>query len=177
MFSRALIALLLFAGTAYAQVTPVIFERENIRIESPISKMMMKEPKEGEAAPLAVTHVPLVFDVEIRPEDALRLEYIHTLNSLTDSTGVMIAFTAPSVVALPPLQVPTPVDALFVMNDGTIAQILPNVLLADLTQEIVADKPIKAFLFLKAGTVAAKLIQPGDVIYGKRFAAKPQLMH
>ncbi len=175
MLSRALLALMLFASAAQAQVTPVIFERENIRIESPLQKMVMKDPKEAEA-PAPTAHAPLVFDVEIRPEDALRLEYIHTLNSLTDTSGVMIAFSAPSVVALPPLQVPTAVDALFVMNDGTVAQIMPNVVLADITQEIVAQKPIKAFLFLKAGAVAAKAIQPGDVIYGKRFASKPQLM-
>ncbi len=170
MFARFLCAFLLLAATVYAQVTPLIFERENITIQSPLPRV----PKEGETAP--PSHPPLVYDVEIRPEDALRLESIHMLNNLTDASGVMIAFTAPSVVALPALQAPTAVDALFVMQDGTIAQILPNVILADITQEIVAREPIKAFLFLKAGTVAAQKIRPLDVVSGKKFTAAPPLL-
>lgn len=174
MFNKfcSFIAVILFAATAQAQVTPLIFERENIRIESPPAR----NPSDYKEVPVALSHVPLSFDTEIRPEDALRLEYIHTLNNLTDTSAVMIAFTAPSVVPLPAMQVPTAVDALFVTSDGTITQILPNVVLADLTQEIVAKAPVKAFLFLKAGTVAAKAIQPGDTVIGKRFAAKPPIL-
>ncbi len=166
----SLVCVLLMAHSAFAQVTPLIFERENITIESPAPRAL----KEGETPP--PTHAPLVYDVEIRPEDALRLEYIHTLNNLNDTSGVMIAFTAPSVVALPVMQVPTAVDALFVMSNGTIVQMLPNVVLADINQEIVAKEPIKAFLFLKAGSIAAQKIRPYDVVIGKKFLAAPPLL-
>ena len=157
--ARVLAFIFLLSPCAQAQVTPLIFERETVHIDSPKSE-----------------HAPLNFDVEVRPEDALRLEYIHTLNALTDTTGVMIAFTAPSVIGLPSLKVMTPVDALFITADGTISQILPNVVLADMAQEIVAKAPVKAFLFLKAGTVAAVGIHPQDVVVGRKFIPAPPMM-
>lgn len=169
MWNKAIACVvLIIASSAVAQVTPLIFERETIKIVSPT-------PKEGAENPPPV-HPVLAYDVEIRPEDALRLEYIHTLNNMTDATGVMIAFAAPSVVALPALQVPTAVDALFVLDNGTITQILPNVVLADLTQEVAAPVPVKAFLFLKAGQVAARGIRPHDIITGKRFTPPPPVL-
>ena len=156
-----------FAVPAFAQVAAVIFERETIRIESPAPK---------KSQPAKSTHPALSFDTEIRPEDALRLEYIHTLNELTDNSGVMIAFAAPSVVSIPQMQVPTAIDVLFVMNNGAISEILPGVVLADLHQDIVSRAPIKAFLFLKAGTVKTLGIQPGDIVYGKKFTPDPPMM-
>lgn len=178
MSSRTIIALFFFAtaGVAQAQVTPLIFERENIRIESPAPSTIQTASPKDAAAPSPVPHAPLTYDVEIRPEDALRLEYIHSLNSLNDSTGVMIAFTAPSVVPLPAWQTPTAVDALFVSNNGTIVQILPNVVLADLKQDIMAQVPIKAFLFLRAGSAAARGIHPQDVVVSKKFIPAPAFL-
>lgn len=163
----AALALLWVALPAHAQ--GLIFERENIRIESPAGAPA------ADGKPRA-THAPLTFDVEVRPEDALRLEYIHTLNALADNSGVVIAFAAPTIVSLPALKVPTPVDTLFVAENGMIIQILPNTVLADLTQEIVAHKPIKAFVFLKAGTVKAQEIKPQDIIRGSTFSAAPPVM-
>ena len=172
----------LLATPAQAQVTPLIFEREDIRIESPPHPITAEDTKNAAASTnpkspgAASPHAPLTYNVEVRPEDALRLEYIHTLNELPDAGGVMIVFTAPSVIGLPALKVPTAVDALFVLDNGTITQILPNVVLADLTQEVVAQAPIKAFLFLKAGTVTAQHIHPQDVVVGKKFTPAPPLL-
>lgn len=111
--------------------------------------------------------MPLYLRCEIRPEDALRLEYIHSLNELNDSTGVMIAFGAPSMVPLPALQTPTPVDAFFISNNGTIIQIYPNVVLGELKQDVMAQVPVKAFLFLRSGSAAARGIRPHDVVISK----------
>ncbi len=165
----------LLAGQAIAQVSALIFEREDIRISSPAREEGTEQADGKKPAPNAA-HEPLTFNVEIRSEEALRLEYIHTLNSLTETSGVMITFNAPSIVSLPAFRVPTPVDAVFVLSDGTIEQILPNVVLADLTREITSRKPFQAFLFLKAGTVAAQHIKPQDVITASVFSAAPPLM-
>ena len=169
------------APNAYAQVTALLFEREDIRITSPsyVEPAKPDPTKDAPAKPPAPStgHAPLTFNVEVRSQDALRLEYIHTLNSMTDTTGVMIVFASPSTIGLPALKVPTPVDTLFVLENGTIAQILPNTVLADLTQEIAAKSPIKAFLFLKAGTVAARNIHPQDVITSSQFTPSPPLMN
>lgn len=192
----SLLAASLLAGAAMAQqVTPLIFEREEIRITSPASITVITSntpekadtpkpegdtPKEGASTdpkpPVATGHPQLNFDVEVRSEDALRLEYIHTLNSLADNTGVIISFTKPSQYNLPAFRVPTPVDVLFVMENGTVEQIVPNIVLSDLSQEITARKPFKGFLFLKAGTVAAKGIKPKDVVSSRVFNAGPALV-
>lgn len=167
---HVLVAAFVFAiaATAVAQVTPVIFERAAIRIDSP-------PPREKDTKPKP-THPTLTYNIEVRPEDAMRLEYIHTLNMLTDDSGVMIEFTAPSMVALPIMKVYTPVDALFVSDTGVVVQILPNVTLGDLTQEVLAHEPVKAFLFLKAGSVAARGIRPQDIITGPMFTPAPPVM-
>lgn len=159
---------LLLPMVALAQVTPLIFERTAIRIESPA-------PREKDTTPKP-THPPITLDVEVRPEDALKLEYIHTLNTLSDTSGVMIAFTAPSMVALPILKVYTPVDALFISDNGTVTQILPNVVLGELNQQIMAHEPVKAFLFLKAGLAATQGIRPRDVVAGSMFTPTPPLL-
>lgn len=161
-------AALLLPFFAVAQVTPLIFERATIRIDSPAPK-----EKDKTAKP---THPPIAYDTEVRPEDAMKLEYIHTLNTLTETNGVMIAFGAPSMVALPMMKVYEPVDALFISDNGTVVQILPNVTLGQMSQEILAHEPVKAFLFLKAGQVAARGIRPQDIVSGSMFTPAPPVM-
>lgn len=167
-FSNVLVAAWLLAAPAFAQ--PLIFERAQIRID-PVA--VTAAPKEGEAP---IPRIPVSYDVEVRAEDALKLEYIHTLNTLTDTTGVAISFSVPSVVSLPRMQVFTPVDALFVAEDGTILQIYPDVVLAELAQEVYAKDPVKAFVFLKGGEVAARHILPKDIISGPMFFPAPPVM-
>lgn len=166
-FASAVMAMLVPAA-AMAQVTPVIFERTDIRIDhAPIGG------KDGE---VTIQRNPVTYNIELRSEDALKLEYIHTLNNLTDPTGVMIVFAAPTMAPLPALQVFTAVDALFLAEDGTVLQILPNVALGEMTQDIMARDPVKAFLFLKAGQVAAQSIQPHDTVVGTMFTPSPAVM-
>lgn len=167
-FVNLLIAACLLAVPAFAQ--PLIFERAQIRID-PVA--IAPAPAEGQAP---VPRIPISYDVEVRAEDALKLEYIHTLNTLTDATGVVITFNVPSIVALPRMQVFTPVDAVFVAEDGTILQIYPDVVLAELAQDVYAKEPIKGFLFLKAGEVAARNILPKDIIAGPMFYPAPPVM-
>jgi uncharacterized membrane protein (UPF0127 family) len=165
-FGLALTLFLPLAATA--QVTPLIFERAQIRIDSPPAREKDKTPKP--------THAPLSYDTEVRPEDAMKLEYIHTLNTLTEANGVMIAFAAPSMVALPMMKVYSPVDALFINDAGMVVQILPNVTLGQMAQEVAAHEPVKAFLFLKAGQVVARGIRPQDVVTGSMFTPTPPVM-
>lgn len=171
----SLCVMLLAATPVLAQVTPVIFERSDIRID-PVTQAAPPPAKEGETPPPALARPAINYNVEVRAEDALKLEYIHTLNTLTESTGVIILFDAPSIVALPRMQVFTPVDALFVAEDGTILQIYPDVTLGNLQQDVYAKDPVKAFVFLKAGEVAARQIMPKDIIAGGMFYPAPPVM-
>ncbi len=155
------------AVPAAAQVSSLIFERADIRIEAPLIKA-----EEQAAGP---SRAPVALSIEMRPEESLRLEYIHTLNTLTPDGGVMIVLNSPAVLALPAMKVYTPVDAMFIAADGTITQILPNVVLGDMTQDVRARRPVQALLFLKAGTAAARSIHPRDVVIGKMFTPTPAM--
>jgi hypothetical protein len=159
--------LLFMAAPAMAQM---IFERADIRIDPAPSAPV----KEGEPTP--PQRVSYNYNIEVRSEDALQLEYIHTLNTMTDRSGVAILFSAPTVVALPMMQVFTPVDALFVAGDGTILQIYPNVVLGQLQQEIYAKDPISAFIFLKSGETALRGIHPRDIVTSSIFTPAPPVL-
>lgn len=153
--------------TAAAQTGSLIFERATIRITPTLSD----KPSAEATAVRAISS----YNIEQRPENALRLEYIHTLNTLTATTGVMIVLEGPSIVSVPVMKVYTPVDVLFVVDDGAIAQIMPSVVLADIQQNLQARVPIKAFLFLKSGEAAARDIRPHDIVAGTMFAAAPNV--
>ena len=163
--SAYLLVSLALLASAQAQSTSLIFERTEIRIDSPA-----RDEKDKTQKP---PHPSVRYDVELRGEDALKLEYIHTLNTLTPTTGVMLVFDSPSIAALPSMKVYTPVDALFVADDGTLMQISPNVTLGEITQNVQAKGPVKAFLFLKAGEAAARGLHPRDVIAGTVFSPPP----
>lgn len=156
------LALWLMPQLAHAEM---IYERKRVTIYPALSELAESSVNEKPLPP----REPVVYDIELRGEDALRLEYIHALNILTPTNGVMIALNAPAMLPLPSMNVFTPVDVLFIADDGTILQIMPNVTLGELTENAEAKSPIKAFLFLKAGQVAARAISPRDRARGSMF--------
>jgi len=165
-------AALLFAPQiSLAQSNPIIFERQD---------MLIMPRAEADTTPEGVPNVdrrePLRFSIEIRPEDAMKLEYIHTLNTLSDNTGVMIAFSLPTMTSLPFMRVYTAVDVLFVDDQGIILQMLPEVVPAEINQDIMARDPVKAFIYLKAGTIKAKGIKPHDCIDNPVFTPPPAII-
>ena len=157
---------LLLTSPALAQQSGLLFARADIQIHP-------APPPPAKDGELVMVRPTLAYNVEVRSQDALKLEYIHTLNTLTDSTGVMIAFTTPINVNLPYMQVTTPVDALLIGADGTILQIVPNLVLSQTYYDFKTVGSVKAFLFLKAGQVAARLIKPHDTITGTMFTPAP----
>ena len=178
----------LLAWPAYAQhdyvTNPLIFEREVITImphaepepaaapPAPADPAIIKAPEEAPKAPRA----PMSFNVEVRPEDALKLEYIQALTQLNDTNGVMIAFGAPTIAPLPYFRVQQATDVLFVDDAGMILQIYPGHVPMDISREIYADKPIKALIYLKEGTVKARDIRPRDVVQSRVFNPPPPLL-
>ncbi len=161
------ISLLALAVPALAQV-PIIFERTDISINP--------APLGGKNGEVVLQRPAVKYNIELRSEDALQLEYVHTLNTLTDTTGVMILFNTPTAAPLPAWQVFTPVDAVFIADTGEILQMLPNVTLAEMQQDISAKEPVKAFLFLKAGQIKTSLLRPHDMVAGNMFTPAPAVM-
>ena len=159
---------------AAAQTSPVIFERQDIVIYPAVKPAITNDAGE-EVAP-APDRSPLRFSVEIRSEEAMKLEYIHTMNTLTETTGVMIVFTLPTMVSLPNFSVTTPVDVLFVDDQGFILQMLPGVVPANITQDIMAKSPVRAFIYLKAGTIKATKLRPRDRVESPVFTPPPPVI-
>ncbi len=156
-----LAAMPLLAG---AQTT-LLFERTQIHIESPAPDEKVKN--------LKPMHVSLVYDVELRKDDALKLEDIHTLNTLTNDTGVLIALDTPRILPVPAFKDYTPVDVVFISEDGTVVQITPDLKLGELTQDVVAKIPVKALLFLKSGQAKERGMHPRDYVVGNMFTKAP----
>lgn len=150
---------------------PVVFQRDVITlVPKPSAVEVIEETsEEAEVMEEIIMRSPIDVEVEIRPQDALRLEWIHTLNTLPADKGVMIVLEEPMPLPLMPLQVFTPIDVIVIDAQGLVSQLIPNVALANLTQEIMANRPTKAFLYMKAGTISDNLLEPGDRIEHPHF--------
>ncbi len=160
---------------------PLVFEREQITIlptpapETAPTPATKSDTAEKEMPPVAA-RMPVTLNVEVRPEDALKLDYIHALTTLNDTNGVMLAFGAPTIAPLPMFRVQQATDVLFVDDTGLILQIYPGHIPMDVTREIYADKPIKALLYVKAGLVAARDIRPKDRVQSRVFTPPPPIL-
>lgn len=181
----------LFAGMAQAQNTPLIFRREAMTIvpkapppivltedsvAAPAPKKDDKKEENAEAEATPSAPEPLVFNVEVRGERAMRLEGITSLARLDDTSGVMIMFGAPIDLPQMRLNIYTPIDALMVDEEGTIFQIMPELVLGQMAEDIPNRKPVLAFLYLKAGVCAEKGIVPGSRIEHPFFMPKPTVL-
>lgn len=118
-----------------------------------------------------------VFTVEVRQgqPDASQGMFIRT--PLTQSNATLFVLGKPDRVPLEPGTIYAPVDVLFVGEDGGILQILPNVKLSELEETVIAEKPVKAFLHLKAGTVEKWDIRPGDQVEYDVFRKKQLIIN
>ncbi len=169
---------------------PLIFEREMITLvphaePAPTQATQPAEPPPGSDPAIikpppepasATPRAAQQFNVEVRPEDALKLEYIQALTQLNETNGVMIAFGAPTIAPLPYFRVQQATDVLFVDDEGMILQIYPGHVPMDVSRDIYADKPIKALIYLKAGIVKARDIRPKDIVQSRVFNPPPPLL-
>lgn len=177
----SLIALLLLCIHAPSEAQ-VIFQREPFEIAPPPAKSQVVENIEDKTTLPAKTaaqkqkndvRISHQFSGEIRGEEALTLEYIHTLNTLDEYSTVMILLDAPSIVSLPIYNVYTPIDVAFVDNDGEIIQIIPSIVPAEITRDIQAKTPIRALIFFKTGITKSLDIRPRDIVKFSAFNARP----
>ena len=171
-----LIAMMPALAHAQAWQRPVIFQREVIRIHTPAAPVILKEEEEEEEEPTPPQPKVIEFTVEVRSEDALRLDWIHTLQSLPNDGGVMIVFDYATDLPLIPSEVYTPLDVLFVEPSGRVLQVMPEAVLANIEEDIYASKPILAFLYLKGGICEQNGILPGSRIEHPAFNPGPKVL-
>lgn len=155
------------AAASYAAGGGVIFERTHLTITATAPATPSATPR--------LDRAPLRYEVEHRGEDALQLDSIQALSTLTAETGVLIELSRPRSLALPALQGESPVDVLLVDVNGVILKIMPSLLLSESKPVLEARQPIKAFVFLKSGEAALRGIRPRDRVTGSMFSAPPMV--
>jgi uncharacterized membrane protein (UPF0127 family) len=159
----------MLSGFVYHSATsPLVFTREVVRVipaAPPASDTAESPPRQ-----------PLEYLLEMRDERALQLEEMHSLTQLKETTGVMLYFQQPMALALPKLNVSAELDVLFVNEQGTIMQMLPGHVPIQSHASLIAELPVKAWIYLDAGQIAARDIRPGDRVEASIFTPPPAMI-
>lgn len=116
------------------------------------------------------------FTVEVRPLGFLAQKDFIAHQPFTDREGMMMVIDPPTQEQLKSSNLIGKIDVLFVLEDGLIEKIVPDIDLTTLAEPLAADKPIHAFIFLKAGMAAASDIKPGDHVRGVIFKTHPVVL-
>ena len=111
--------------------------------------------------------------VQVRNEQIPLNRGLFTSYRLDAGHGVLTYFNSAEPRRLLAENIHTPLDALFVRDDGIIAQIMPEIVMAYLPEDISVDFPLRALLFMEAGLAAEWGIQPGYRIEHGMFNPKP----
>lgn len=111
--------------------------------------------------------------VQVR-NDQIPLDSGLFLSYRTDEAhGVLTYFPQAAPRPLVAENIQRPLDVLFIREDGIIAQIMPQIVLAYLPEDIRVDFPVQALLYMEAGLTAEWGIQPGYRIEHGMFKPKP----
>lgn len=119
----------------------------------------------------------LTFTIEVRDGRSLyNQQGWFNLSSYEEQSGVLLAFSSPTQSPIVASKQYAAVDILFIDLQGRITQIVPNIMLAELQEEIVPAAPVLAFLFLKSGTCEKMFIKPGDEVEYSLFKKPPTVL-
>jgi len=170
----AFILLCAFTSAAYAADSPFIYSRAVLKIvplpAAPKSPAPKKEDgnKPTEVLP-QLARVAKEFTVDVRPPQFLAQQDYIALQPFTDQGGMLILFDPPQMASLKSANMLAKADVLFLLDDGVIDKIAPELSLKNLPEPVQSDKPVRAFLFLKAGMTKTSDIHPGDHVENSLF--------
>lgn len=176
-FFLFIVFIFLQAGISVAEEsTPLLYTRTNVTImrqhvtaTSPASLPW----QDGAATPGNA----LVLDVEVRDATTLyNQKGWFNFSSPSERGGVLLAFSAPLIAPIAPASQYAPLDILLVDKEGKITQIFPSIVLAELEEDMYANDPILAFLFLSGGMCERYSISPGDIIEYSLFKKPPTVL-
>lgn len=180
-----LVILLLFPAFAYADA-PLIYSKTVVRIipsSDTVKSRSKLDDDDKKAVDSKVTdflpslqRVTKEFTVEVRPLSFLDQHDFIAHQPFTDKEGMMMLVDPPASAALKSANLLGNIDILFVLEDGTIEKIAPNLALNELVEPLTSEKPVRAFIFLKAGQAQASDIRPGDRIDNPLFKNHPVIL-
>lgn len=157
---------------------PFYYSKAKIKIirKSPTKELTSPMPWQP---PETVVEIPeLVFNVEVREGNSLyKQSGWFNLGKHQDDSGIMLAFSEPVIKPIIPSAQYAPTDILFIDKQGTITQMIPNIMLSDLEEDIYPEKPILAFLFLKGGICKKLSINVGDEVKYSIFKKPPLILN
>lgn len=173
IIARLLLFVSLFlcaGGNAFADM-PFLYSRDTLTILRRADASLPWQP--GQESNVE----SLPFEVEVKnAESYYQQRDWFNLSELSPESGVLLVFEAPTLSPITPSQQYEAVDILFVDPLGQIRQIVPQINLAQLSQDIMPSDTVLAFLFLKGGTCEQKGIKPGDSVEYKLFKKPPTVL-
>lgn len=188
----AICLLLLFPVMPVLADAPLVYSKTSIRIipspqsiksdgkqeEDKQKKEIDKKAGESNADDLlpSLHRVTKEFMVEVRPLSFLDQHDFMAHQPFTDKEGMMMLIDSHTSVQLKSSNLLGKVDVLFVLDDGVIERIAPELVLPELAEPLTSDKPIRAFIFLKDGMVKQSDIRPGDSVEGAVFKTRPVIL-
>lgn len=160
-------------STARISIVSAAPQVQTLEEETSEEKEQTKEQDKAEKeAPIPSKHE---MDVEVRDDQIPADRGMYINYKLDDEHALMTYFAESDVHALTQEQIYNTIDVLFVREDGTIVQIVPEISLTDMEDDITYEKPIRAFIFLQAGLAGAWGLQPGDHVVHGLFSPKPKI--
>lgn len=188
--TAAAIAALGCALPAQAQEQPVVYSQTIIALvpgtvvpkavsqspslQSPQEDASEKTPPNETGEMLAQATAPkLTLRVQVRGDQIALNRGLFTNYRLDAAHGVLTYFNRAEPRDLVAENIHKPLDVLFIRDDGIVAQIVPEIVMAYLPDDISVDFPVRALLFMEAGRAAEWGIQPGYRVEHGMFNPKP----
>lgn len=167
-----------FSGTVVAAeyALPMLYSRAEIFIARHDASAM-PEPALPWQNGAAAAPPKLSLQVEVRDAAILyRQEGWFSLSSPAEKTGTLLMLPTPDLMPIPPTMQYAPIDILMIDKEGKITQIIPQVIPAEIEEEIYPDSPVLAFLFLKGGECGKLSVKPGDMVEYELFKKPPAIL-
>jgi uncharacterized membrane protein (UPF0127 family) len=168
-----LCALLLIVTTSAADA--VVFRRDILTIQ-PLTASPLLIDDSAPIEELPPARESFQFYTDIRDENALRLDWVHSLNRINEERTMTILFDPPRYDQIMPQPVHQPLDIISVAPDGTIFQIAPNLNLSQLHAPIETNQRARARLIVQGGASELLGLRVGDVVRHPAFTPRPEVL-
>lgn len=169
---RWVAAICVLCATLSAQA--VMFQRDILTIApKPLPILLDENGKPAQKQP--EPRETIRFYTELRDEQALKLDWVHSLNRISAQRTMTILFDPPRYDHIQRQNVYQPIDILSISPQGRIVQIASEIVLADLNAPIETSSRVKARLVLQGGAAKQLEIQPGDRVEHPAFVPEPKI--